>query len=289
MIGFVGMSAVHENREEALARFYDRLARYAWWTRRLSRARPGESLAMRKALRRGAEQLSGVEHLNSWLWSRIAPTGEPRVLDVGAGFGETILSWAAEHDGDYLGLGISGFQTDQATRQAEALGLSGSCRFEQRGFDRSPPGPFDVIVSIETLFHAPDVRSTIQRLAAALAPGGALVVVEDMATSDDVAASTSGRELLDRWSTPRLPTHADYLEGLSAGGLKLEYDIDLSDLLVLLTAADRQRRYRRLRRLRGVLPVGRSVVDAFLGGLAMEELQSRGELTYRVLGARCPR
>ena len=289
VISFVGMSGVHDNREQALARFYDALARYAWWARRLSRARPGEALAMRKTLRRGAGNLAGVEDLNSWLWSRVAPKGEPRVLDVGAGFGDTVLSWAREHAGQYLGLGLSRFQTTQAVKQAELLGLSESCRFQRSGFDDSPAGPFDVIVSIETLLYSSDVRGTIQHLASCLAPGGTIVMVEDVAASVEVAASPAGRELLDRWLAIRLPTHAEYVDAIRAAGLKLEFDMDLSHLLVLLAPADRERRARRLRRLRQLLPIGRSVVDAFLGGLAMEELQNRGELSYRVLGATCPR
>lgn len=283
------MATVGGSREEEVARLFDQLARYQWWMRRLSRARPGQALAVRKKLRAGMDQLEGVERLNSWLWRLVGPAAKPRVLDVGAGFGDTLLSWAAEHEGDYLGLDLSGYQVDRATDQARILGLSDSCQFVRRAFDQPLEGFFDLIVSIETLFHAPDVRGTIRHLASALAPGAVLVLVEDMTPEDGVATTTAGRELLDRWSTPRLHAHADYLEGLQASGLELEFDIDLSELLVLSSEVDRERRRRRLKRLRGCLPLGRSVVDAFLGGLAMEELQSRGDLNYRALGARCRR
>jgi len=283
---FIGMSAAQEHCEEAIAGLYDKLARFAWWRRRLSRSRPGEGLAMRKALRPGSGELAGVEDLNSWLWERAAPSADPVVLDVGAGFGDTLLSWAAQNAGHYLGLGLSRYQVERATDQAKTLGLSESCRFLQCAFDRSPAGPFDLIVSIESLFHAADVRRTIARLAASLAPGGSIVMVEDMARDDAVVTSGVGRELCDRWMTPRLHTRSDYLEGLRDGGLEVEYDIDLSDLLTLSTQEHRVRRHRRLRRLRAILPVGRSVVGVFLGGLAMEEMHHRRDLCYRVLGAR---
>ena len=56
-------------RELELTRLYDQLARYQWWMRRWSRAKPGEGLAMRKRLRSGVDELAGVERLNDWLWS----------------------------------------------------------------------------------------------------------------------------------------------------------------------------------------------------------------------------
>ena len=278
--------------ELELAQLYDQLARYQWWMRRWSRAQPGERLAMRKQLAPGRDELAGVEQLNTWLWNLATPDQAPRVLDLGAGFGDTLLCWAADHDGEYIGLGLSPYQVRRATEQAASLGLTDRCRFVRQEFDAPLPGQFDLIVAVETLFHARDLGNTLAHVAAALVPGGDLVLVEDMARDASVAATAAGQELLSRWSTPRLHTRSDYHGGLRDAGLELEHEFDLTGQLVFAEEGGhdgrRSRRRRRLRRLRCCLPGKRHVVDAFLGGLAMEELQQRGDLEYRAMRARRP-
>lgn len=277
-------------REPELTRLYDGLSRYQWWRRKLARARPGEQLAMRKRLRAGEGALAGAEQLNDWLWRLAGVTvAAPRVLDLGAGFGDTLLHWARQHAGEYLGLGLSPYQVERAKQQADALGAGDRCRFLRQPFDAPLDGGFDLIVAVETLFHAPDLRHSLQGVAARLVPGGVMVLVEDMAKDAAVAASPAGRELLARWSTPRLHSHADYEVGLRAAGLELEVDHDLSELLILADTPTRARRRRRLGVLRALVPLGRQVLDAFLGGLAMEDLQARGDLRYHAMRARRPR
>lgn len=272
--------------EPELTKLYDGLSRYQWWRRGLSRARPGEGLAMRKRLQPGSDELAGVEDLNPWLWELANPVEHPRVLDLGAGFGDTLLTFARSHRGEYLGLGLSHYQIARAERQARSLGVADRCRFVRQSFDAPLHAEFDLVVSVETLFHASDVAHTLHRVADVLAPGGILVLVEDMAEAREVAGSTAGLELCARWATRTLHTRNDYADGLRSVGLTLEREHDLSALLQCSAPATRSRRRRRLAQMRACLPFGRQVVDAFLGGLAMEDLHESGTLRYRAMRAR---
>jgi len=270
--------------EAELGRLYDQLARCNWWMRRLRRTRPGEDLAMRKRLRPGENELAGVEHLSGWLWERAQLGDAPAVLDLGAGFGETLFDWARRSEtGSFVGLGLSGYQVGKARQEAERRGLAGRCRFVQQSFDVPLDQRFDTALAIETLFHAPDLERTLGVVSAELAPGGQLLLVEDMAPGPEAARSAPARELCERWSTRRLHTREDYLAAIAASGLELVEEHHLSGLLQLEDGAARQGRRKRLSRLRRLLPFWRPMVDAFLGGLAMEELHAAGQLEYRTM------
>ena len=266
------------------ARLYDQLARCNWWMRRLRRTRPGQNLAMRKRLHPGENELAGVEHLSGWLWDRASPGDHPVTLDLGAGFGETLFDWARRCEaGEFVGLGLGGYQLEKARQEAERHGLTERCRFVQQSFDVPLDQEFDVALSIETLFHAPDLRRTLAVVSAELAPGGQLWLVEDMARSPEVARSAPARELCERWSTRRLHTRDDYLTAMAANGLELAEEHHLSQLLRIGDEGERQGRRKTLSRLRRLIPFGRPMVDAFLGGLAMESMHAAGDLEYRAM------
>lgn len=270
--------------EAELSRLYDQLARCNWWMRRLRRAGPGDDLAMRKRLHPGKDLLAGIEHLSGWLWNWAQPGDNPVVLDLGAGFGETMFDWAQRCEaGKFVGLGLSGYQINKARQEAARRGLGERCRFVQQSFDVRLDEEFDRALSVETLFHSPDLRQTLAVVAAELAPGGQLLLVEDMARSSEAAQSAAATELCERWSTRRLHTRDDYLTAISASGLEVAEEHHLSPLLHISDESSRQKRRKKLLRLRRLMPFGRHMVDAFLGGLAMEEMHATHDLEYRTM------
>lgn len=285
-------------RTPRVDKLYDSLSRYQWWQRWLRRARSGTGLEMHKRLLEasiGDLPGAGRAELNRWLWTLVADRFEtaPRVLDIGCGFGATLLAWAGRDDatraGTFVGLTLSGYQTQRATGEAKRLGLHGACTFKTQSFDDAVDGSaerlFDVVVSVETLFHAPDLLRTLSGLASTVRPGGAIVLVEDMAVDVGVKEETAARTLRDRWATTDLRTIDEYRGALSDAGFDLERDIDLTAQVDLPARASRDRRERRLHRLRRFTPVGRRVIDAFLGGIAMERLYSASLLSYRAMVA----
>ncbi|MCB9891366.1 MAG: methyltransferase domain-containing protein [Planctomycetes bacterium] len=266
---------------------YERLARHEWMRRRLTRARDGERLELHKAL--AAPSVSdapsaGKTGLHAWLWSRFGLRDVDHVLDVGCGFGATILAWARRPDAHHVrftGIGCSAFQIRRATEQALRVGVADRCDFRHQEYSDPIEGRFDCVVSIEALLHADDLDATIACLAEVLEPGGRLVCVEDMLIGD-LGTDADVRALANAWHTPHIHSHEDWERATTSAGLRLESEVDLSAQVPVRAAVEQERQARRLRRFRGLLavPYFTSVIDAFQGGLALERLYARGIMRY---------
>lgn len=230
---------------------------------------------------------AGDAGLDRWLWSRMKRLPEaPRILDVGCGFGGTLQCWSGLHRGAGVGLGLSPFQIGRAEEFARGRGLGERLEFRCQSFaDPIAGGPFHCIVSIESLFHAADLQRTAGHLARNLAPGGYLLMLEDMLATDAAGDCEAARSLSARWHTPHLPTARSFYESFAAAGLQPVEEVDLSDQVPVTGRGRGGLRAAGMKLLRAVLPweTGRRVLDAFLGGLDLEDLYREGRMQYRVM------
>ena len=275
--------------EGELEKLYDGLARFQWWRRRLTGAVAGQELEMHKRLLApsGEGPGAGTAAVNEWLWDRLKPAADLRALDIGCGFGASLFSLAEHAPAARLeGLSLSGYQVQVANREAARRSLGSRVQLYKQSFDSDlEPAAFDLVLSIETLFHSPDLARTLSNLAGALAPEGRLVLLEDMARDATVVDSEGARELLRLWSTRALHTQEDYTGGLERAGLRVIESLDLSAQVPFRSATKLADDSRRLRRTRGLLPTQglRRMLDAFLGGLHLERLYADGRMSYRCL------
>jgi 2-polyprenyl-3-methyl-5-hydroxy-6-metoxy-1,4-benzoquinol methylase len=105
-------------------------------------------------------------------WMARAAPSSPAVVELGCGTGWLIGQLARSFPGRYLGIDLS--------ESAVALARS---RFPEVTFscaDASvavPPGPFDVVITADTIAHIPDQRGFVRRIAAVVRPGGLLVLM----------------------------------------------------------------------------------------------------------------
>ncbi|MEZ5967006.1 MAG: methyltransferase domain-containing protein [Planctomycetota bacterium] len=267
-------------------RLYEGLARYQWLLRRLRRAPPGVDLEMHKRLAAPAPGQPGPlpgDAWHDWVWRQLELGEAPRVVDLGCGFGASVLRWARAHRGTFVGLGNSSYQLARARGEAERLGLSARCSFRPNAHGTTIEGSFDGVVAVETLVHATDLTGALVAVAACMAPGGRFVSMEDVARDADVGSSPHARQLAAAWALGSLWSTDDWDRAARAAGLRVVRSIDLTDQVIVRPEATLARSERRLRRLRRLLPGrhARSALDAFLGGIAMERLYRDGMLAYR--------
>jgi SAM-dependent methyltransferase len=90
------------------------------------------------------------------------------VLDLCCGIGGPGRFITRELGCDYLGVDYSADAIDIARERAGDL----PCRFEVERIPPIPPGPFDVVILLETLLAFPEKAPLLREIADALAPGG---------------------------------------------------------------------------------------------------------------------
>src|SRR3954454_23014384 len=110
-----------------------------------------------------------------------------RVLDLGCGVGAAGVYLARRRPVDVVGVSNSPAQIRLAERFARGIGrLQGRVRFALADFTDLPSElvGFDMAFAIESFVHADPAAAFFRNAAAALRPGGALVIVDDVRTGD---------------------------------------------------------------------------------------------------------
>lgn len=209
----------------------------------------------------------------------------PRVLDAGCGLGGTVFRWHARVGGCYDGLTVSPEQQRRATAEALRRGAAEACRFHLRNYHDPILGPYDAVIAIESLAHSPDPTAAVGNFAAALAPGGLLLIVDDMPQNSVHGPMLS--KFKSGWRCPVLADAGAHLTAVTRAGLTLVRHADLTPrlrprgLLWLKTLIAGCGIARRLAPTHGA----RDVLDALLGGFYLEALYRTGAMRYRLLVA----
>jgi SAM-dependent methyltransferase len=273
--------------DPGVAAYYDRLSRWNRVARVVGYGGGSHALTVHRGLADPAA--SGrvtTTRLHDVLAEQLMPGPSPRVLDAGCGLGGTMLSLAERWGGDYTGVTLSARQADAATAAIRASGRSGHMRVLVRSYDNPPQGPFDLIVAIESLIHSADPAGSLRALSDALAPGGSIVVVDDMpeASAIDMPELEVFRS---GWNCGAIWSRQQYVGALESLRFRIVTDVDL-------TAACRPRSAGRIRTMTWlnlmaarILPTRalRAVMLSHRGGLALEHLLRTGHMRYRLLVA----
>lgn len=275
--------------------FYDWLSRYVQLANWLAYRDRFASFTMHKTLsvppgtEGGNGRTAGLEHVNNRLLEAAHLPSRPRVLDAGCGFGGTIFHWHGRVGGSYDGLTLSRVQLRVARREARRRGIDGDCRFHLQSYDAPVAGTYDAVVAIESLIHSRDLNTTIPNLAKSLRPGGLMVILDDMAEVNiDSEAPDEARDLRVHWGCARYAMQQDYLKAIDSAGLKVIHEDDLTSQVRPRNAAvlDRlEATYNRLYKVLRFTSV-RTVLSAYLGGLALERLYLKEDVCYRLIVAR---
>jgi SAM-dependent methyltransferase len=273
---------------DQLASYYNRLSRWTRVAHLLGYGGGHAALTVHRALSDpAADGRTTSTRLHDLLLELLPSLTTARILDAGCGLGGTMIDLAARTGGRYIGVTLSATQREAGVRAIARAGLADRVRILVQSYDQPPPGPYDVILAIESIAHSPDPMNSVAALARVLAPGGTLAIVDDM--PEPAALDTADLHTFKAgWQAPVLSSAADFQTAFADLGLSLTLDRDLSSLC-RPRALDRIRQLERLNRtLRRAVPLKpwRALMDSYGGGLALERLYRKGIVRYRLLMAR---
>jgi SAM-dependent methyltransferase len=274
-----------------IAAYYDNLSGFLDFARWFGRGGGAAQGATHRFLAGDAGEEAAPERLDLLVLEAALAAGlpaEPRVLDAGCGIGGTIFRWRERVHGTYDGLTLSPEQCRRAEAEATRRGVAAHCRFHLQSYQDPIAGSYDAAIAIESLAHSPDPTIAVANLAAALAPGGLLLIVDDMPVSraapDMLAAFKAG------WRCPVLADAGTFRTILAQAGLELRSEENLTSRLrprtlltlkALITVFGLARRF-------APTPGLRDVLDALRGGFLLEALYRKGAMTYRLIVAAKP-
>lgn len=119
-----------------------------------------------------------------WLREQLA-TGA-RALDVGCGGGNN-CTLLAEHYGDVVGVDISARMLEIAANKPTRVPVRFECR-DALELTPERDGLFDLVLSVNAVFHLGAAEHVLPRLRRLVAPGGRLVII-DVTIPDDAASA----------------------------------------------------------------------------------------------------
>ncbi len=275
--------------------YYDWLSRYVQLANWLDYRDRFAAFTMHKRLsvppgtESGSTRTAGLEYVNDRLLEAANLPPNPKVLDAGCGFGGTTFHWHSRIGGSYDGLTLSRVQFRIAQREARRRGIAGACRFHRKSYDTPIAETYDAVVAIESLIHSRDLDTTIPNLAKCLRPGGLMLVLDDMAQVDiDSEAPDEARLLREHWGCARYGMEADYRKALRSAHLSVIHEDDFSSQVQPRSTEILDKLEATYNRLYKVIPLtsARTVLSAYIGGLALERLYLNEHVRYRLIVAR---
>jgi len=145
-----------------------------------------------------------------------------RILDIGCGLGTDLIMLAEAHPRIHgVGHTLSPAQAQAANQRIDERGLAARLSVHCRDSASEPfPGKFELIFGFEVAHHIADKDALFANIAAALAPGGHLIL------ADTIAGTVAPVELAAVGSYT-LPRH-DYAHLFARHGLEIITCVDLS-------------------------------------------------------------
>jgi ubiquinone/menaquinone biosynthesis C-methylase UbiE len=173
--------------------------------------------AMRERFAKTADRVAALQdaraaELEERVVRFVAPAGDERALDSGTGSGALAFA-LAPHVREVVGVDLVPELLDQARQRAErfpnATFVEGDATKLPFGY-----GSFDLAGSLRTLHHIPRPELAMAELVRVTRPGGRVLVVDQIAPVDPLAALE-----LNRFERARDPSHVRALADVDLRGL----------------------------------------------------------------------
>lgn len=214
------------------------------------------------------------------LAARIPRTEGVRLLDVGAGRGGPAIALVEQFGFDVVGVDLVRANVQRARENAAARGVDAAVVVGDATQLPVRPGSMGACTALDALVYVPDRAAAFDQVAAALEPGGVLVVTDLFVASDyaDEAHRAVAR-FADAWDMPVPATRGDYEDALAVAGFDVCASVDVS-----AHSVGRFRRWTTLALWLARGPLG-GAVDALLdrGGLDAQTVREQVRLAHEAL------
>lgn len=172
--------------------------------------------------------LEATNRLSDLVGGKLELRPGQRVLDIGCGVGVPAIRLAQRTDAEIVGITVSAWQVQEATRRANAAGLRGQVTFafgDAATLD-FPDESFDGVLAFDSLPHAADRGVWLREMARVLRPGGRLVVTDFTA---EVALTDQDTEVMRFGQmAPPLATPA-FVDLVRANGFTVDEFVNCGD------------------------------------------------------------
>jgi cyclopropane fatty-acyl-phospholipid synthase-like methyltransferase len=219
------------------------------------------------------------EDLVDWIISKVEFSSHHNVLDAGCGTGNTLFKLFKEKGTSGLGISLSIREIEFAENIISKGRFSDQLKFRKKSYDENLNDLFDRIIAIESLKHSNNIEISLRNLADHLSKNGILIVADDFLK----ASSKTSSKQKKLWNSPAFVSIKEYIAILQKLNFNVQ-TIDLTDrvnpkpkmvLAILITGI---KLFSKL--LKGTTKVK---LDVYLGGLLLERLYQRSEVTYNVI------
>ncbi|AUX20852.1 hypothetical protein SOCEGT47_013280 [Sorangium cellulosum] len=219
------VAAHYENDPEIFSRVLDSRLAYATGIF----LDPGESLE------------AAQERKFDWVRRELDIQPGERVLDVGCGWGSNLIYLAERTGGSLWGVTLSDKQRQEALRRAERAGVASRVRIDLAHIEDLDlaPGSLDAVLFVGSIVHMHNRERIHQKVAAALRPGGRLLISDcyfpARARGDRESAATQ-YIFVQALGYCRLISLAEELGMIEQAGLDVRRVEDLTSSYVLTVA-----------------------------------------------------
>jgi 27-O-demethylrifamycin SV methyltransferase len=168
--------------------------------------------------------------VNDVLLQQPVKNGE-KMLDIGCGVGNTLISFATLHEIEGLGISISSDEVMQANENLLKADLKGRINFSNQSFDEPIAFSFDKAFAIESLKHSFDIDNTAANIYASANPGAQIFIIDDFYKGVDEQYDFASMLKKD-WNLSHLYSGNDFENAFVQAGFIKVGNIDFSDHVI---------------------------------------------------------
>jgi len=210
------------------------------------------------------------KHIETYLQTHLTNSNEKWILDAGCGYGGALIHLGKKFpQHHYFGVTLSPKQAEVGKMAVQKNNLSKSIELQVRNY-LDLEQKFDFIITIESLNHSKDVKSTLQTWKNNLQKDGRILVIEDI-----VKDSAPMDDTLQKWKELWLENPlriSEFEQAAKDIGYKIEYKEDLFAKFgyPLKTEAEIEK----------LLEDQKKTHPGLLGSLLLDWLYIKGHLSY---------